>query len=227
MAANVDGAGRPPGGPARGGRYHHGALREALVASAEDVLAERGVEGFTLREAARRAGVSPAAPAHHFGDAAGLLTEVAILGFEGLAQALREGDARGGADPAARLREQGVGYVDFALSHPARFKLMFREERLRCDERFGQAAGAAFGILQDAIRAQHGLGPGEALTDAARAAALAAWSLVHGFAHLALDGQFDRMAGGQGRRVFVAAALPGVLAAMPGQGPAASTKPSP
>src|SRR5260370_38273616 len=68
--------------------FHHGSLHEALVAAADAVLTERGVEGFTLREAARRAGVSPAAPAHHFGSATGLLTEVAIRGFEELGHRL-------------------------------------------------------------------------------------------------------------------------------------------
>src|SRR5690242_13949866 len=80
--------------------YHHGALRAALVAATEDLLLEEGVAGFTLRKAARRVGVSPSAPAHHFGDAAGLLSEVATLGFEEFALTLREADERGGADPA-------------------------------------------------------------------------------------------------------------------------------
>ena len=61
--------------------YHHGDLREKLVAAAEAIILERGVDGFSLREAARRAGVSPAAPAHHFGDTQGLLSEVALRGF--------------------------------------------------------------------------------------------------------------------------------------------------
>ena len=102
--------------------YHHGALRDALVEATEAILAERGLEGFTLREAARRVGVSAAAPLHHFGSAAGLLTEVAILGFEALTRHLREGARSGGNDPGARLRAQGTGYVRFALAHPARFQ---------------------------------------------------------------------------------------------------------
>jgi AcrR family transcriptional regulator len=95
--------------------YHHGALRAALIEATEALLAERGAEGFSLREVARRAGVSPAAPSHHFGDAAGLLTAVASLGFEALAQALQAGQARGGSDPAPRCASQGVAYVAFAM----------------------------------------------------------------------------------------------------------------
>src|SRR5580704_1626636 len=92
---------RPRGpAPRERRRYHHGALRAALVAATEDLLLEQGVAGFTLRKAARRVGVSPSAPAHHFGDAAGLLSEVAILGFDEFARALRQADERGGADPA-------------------------------------------------------------------------------------------------------------------------------
>src|ERR1700736_3879887 len=92
---------KPPGAkkPARKS-YHHGDLRRELVAAAEQIIAERGVEGFTLREAARRVGVSPAAPSHHFNDAKGLLTEVALLGFRDFAAALKAADQRGGQDPA-------------------------------------------------------------------------------------------------------------------------------
>lgn len=206
------------------GRYHHGALRESLIRATEEILVERGVEGFTLREAARRVGVSPAAPAHHFGDVSGLLTEVAILGFEGLSRHLEEGNARGGADPVARLREQGAGYVRFALAHPARFQLMFRCDRLRFgDERLRAAAGHAFSLLEGVVREVAGRPPDGRLDRPTLAAVLGAWSLVHGFSHLALGGEFDRMAGEGGRDAFVAEMLPMVLsqvAAMepPGQG---------
>ena len=194
--------------------YHHGALRAALVAATEAILAERGVEAFSLREAARRAGVSPAAPAHHFGDAAGLLTEVAILGFEELARRLREGSTQGGADPAARLCGQGMAYVGFALAYPARFQLMFRSDKLRReDERLRTAGRAAFMALEDAVRDLAGLGVDEPLDRAAFALLLRAWSAVHGFAHLALDGAFARFAAESGGlEAFVADALPGVLA---------------
>src|SRR5215470_16395265 len=91
--------------------YHHGNLQKQLIAAAEEILSEKGVEGFTLREAARRVGVSPAAPAHHFKDATGLLTEVAALGFAELAQMLGDADAKAGPDPRARLAAQGRAYV--------------------------------------------------------------------------------------------------------------------
>jgi AcrR family transcriptional regulator len=184
-----------------------------LVAAAEEILVEKGVEGFTLREAARRVGVSPAAPAHHFGDVAGLLTEVAILGFEELTRHLEDGNGRGGPDPAARLREQGIGYVRFALAYPARFQLMFRQERLRADDPRLKASGrAAFMALESAIRDVAGVGPDLPLDRPGFAAVLGAWSLVHGFAHLALGGEFDGLAGEDGREAFVRTMLPDVVA---------------
>src|ERR1700753_395489 len=93
--------------------YHHGDLKDQLVAAAEGIILERGVDGFTLREAARRAGVSPPAPAHHFRDARGLRSEVALRGFRDFGDALDAGDKRGGDDPQKRLQEQGAAYVKF------------------------------------------------------------------------------------------------------------------
>src|ERR1700743_3906264 len=99
--------------PAKKRAYHHGDLKDQLVAAAEAIILEGGVEGFTLREAARRAGVSPAAPAHHFKDAKGLLGEVALRGFRDFGEALDAAD-RSSTDPYPRLVSQGFGYVGFA-----------------------------------------------------------------------------------------------------------------
>ena len=173
--------------------YHHGALREALIDAAESVLAERGLEGFSLREVARRSGVSPAAPAHHFGDAEGLLRAVATLAFDGLTAALEAGNARGGSDPVARLREQGVGYVGFALRYPGRFGLMFRTG-LQKDEALERSAHAAFMALEHGVRDLFGVPPAQLLTTEQQTALLSIWSVVHGFAHLASAGQFVRFA---------------------------------
>lgn len=197
----------PP--PHRDG-YHHGALREALIAAAEAVLAERGVEGFSLREVARRSGVSPAAPAHHFGDAAGLLAAVATQAFDGLTAALQAGNARGGDDPLERLVEQGLGYVGFALAHPGRFGLMFR-----CGVHRGEAlehsAQAAFLTLEQGIRELCGLTGPAPLTPAQMQALLSVWSLVHGFAHLALAGQFDAQLPPGGRSALLRETLAPML----------------
>ena len=167
--------------------YHHGALRPALLAAAESVIAERGVDGFSLRETARRAGVSPAAPAHHFGDARGLLTALAAEAFRRFSDALEAADT--GASPAERLRSQGRAYVAFALAEPAKFDLMWRYFLLdRDDPDYRAATQRAFTILDRAARGPDA--PVDGSYDPAIAPAIAAWSMVHGFARLALDGAF-------------------------------------
>ncbi|SFQ02319.1 TetR/AcrR family transcriptional regulator [Variovorax sp. 770b2] len=191
--------------------YHHGDLRAALIEATEGLLAERGIEGFTLREVARRAGVSPAAPLHHFGSAAGLLTEVSILGYEELTRSLRAGTATGGKDPARRLCGQGMGYVQFALAYPGRFQLMFRKDRLMQEPRLKEAGDAAYAELEMVVRDYTGWGREKALNRATQATVLAAWSTVHGFAHLALDEKFGAPAGAEGTRDFVDRMLPEIL----------------
>lgn len=191
--------------------YHHGALREALIQATEALLVERGADGFSLREVARRAGVSPAAPAHHFGDAAGLLTVVATLGFEALATALEAGDARGGGDACAALREQGVAYVQFARRHPGRFKLMFRPGHLHADARFEQHAGAAFEVLARGVRRAAGVADAAHMRQPDWNAVAGLWSLVHGYAHLAIAGRFDLLGGAEGAEAFVERSLGPIL----------------
>ena len=165
--------------------YHHGALRSALLESAEQVIAERGVDGFSLREVARRAGVSPAAPAHHFRDTRGLLTALA-------AEAMRQfGDALEVADRAktreARIRGQGIAYVRFALANRAGFDLMWRYTLIdRDDPDYVAASRRAFALLEGAVRG--GEPPARGPTDPANATSVAAWSIVHGFASLWITG---------------------------------------
>lgn len=186
--------------------YHHGDLRNALIAATDELLAERGPEGFSLREVARRAAVSPAAPAHHFGDATGLLTAVATLAFEDLAADLGKADAAASADAESALVAQGVAYVRFALRHPGRFGLMFRNGINQNDAVLAQRAREAFELLALGIARAFGLAPGAPLTAEGWTALVALWSAVHGYAHLAIAGRFDRL-GGVGRERFVEATL--------------------
>jgi AcrR family transcriptional regulator len=167
--------------------YHHGALRPALIAAAEAVIAERGVDGFSLRETARRAGVSPSAPAHHFGDARGLLTAIATAAFEALGDALEAASAAGTRDE--RIRAQGFAYVGFALSQRARFDVMWRKALLDNDDPALAAAGRrAVGLLDAAVRGEGATREGP--DDPALAPSIACWAVVHGFARLAADGAF-------------------------------------
>ena len=133
------------GEPERQG-YHHGDLRRALLEAAEVELAEKGPEGFTLRGCAKRAGVSHAAPAHHFGDVSGLLSALAAEGFERFLKttAARMNTADPG-DSRARLVAMGLGYIDFARANPALFSLMFSSRKADFqDGKLQQAAAASF-----------------------------------------------------------------------------------
>lgn len=172
--------------------YHHGALREALVEVAEELLAERGVEGFTLRECARRAGVSHGAPAHHFGDATGLLSELAATSFESLDALMTRYREKETGDAFAQFVATGLAYVDYALHHRARFQVMFRSDRLDfTNERLADAASRAYHQLEETVAA---LPASECLTLTERASL--AWSMVHGFATLCLEN--ERFANAQG-----------------------------
>jgi AcrR family transcriptional regulator len=209
--------GRPKAKKSRRKTYHHGDLRRQLIAAAERIIVERGVEGFTLREAARRVGVSPAAPSHHFKDAKGLLTEVALLGFRDFAEALAEADNRGGKDPMRRLYEQGVAYVKFALKYPARFQLMFRVDKHdHSNAEFVRVSEEAFRILENAIRAATGTSPDRPLSPDGRGLLIAVWSMVHGYCHLAFGGELNKPArGGGDKDVVLESLLPLMLKHLP------------
>ncbi|HJV68618.1 TetR/AcrR family transcriptional regulator [Ideonella sp.] len=175
--------------------YHHGALREALIAAAETLLREQGLEAFTLRECARRAGVSHAAPAHHFGDARGLLSACAAAGLARLADTM-DGylSLAPAGDATARLRAVGQAYIDFALTNRALFQLMFRRDRLDPQDAALRAAGQRVGdALRDSIDA---LLAERRLPAAERGQRiLLAWSLVHGYVTLVLEQQTGELFG--------------------------------
>ena len=185
--------------------YHHGDLQRALLEATEELLESKGVEGFTLREVARRAGVSHGAPAHHFGDVRGLLSEFTAASFAQLSASMR--DRRGQAPDTAfeQLVATGVGYVAYALNHVARFQLMFRSERLDWDRPSLAAAGAdAYGQLVECVeRLGREVGAPSAL-DADKVAL--AWSIVHGFATLTIDnrGFAESVSGGSRKRALEA-----------------------
>ncbi|QIG49810.1 TetR/AcrR family transcriptional regulator [Nordella sp. HKS 07] len=164
--------------------YHHGDLREALVVAAIALLEEKGLASFTLRECARRAGVSHAAPAHHFATAADLLAEIAARGFERFVAALGEAADAENATPVTRLAAMGQAYVAFALANPAIYGLMFRGSAGSLQSpHLKSASTAAWQQLCDAVAAA--LGPRRQDEVVAKAAAV--WALVHGTATLMLD----------------------------------------
>jgi AcrR family transcriptional regulator len=176
----------------RAARYHHGALREALLASAGRILERDGLPGLTLRAAAREAGVSHAAPTHHFSDLTGLLSELAALGFRRFREALLEAADRE-TEPADRLRAMGSAYVSFANKYPGMFTLMFRSERLDMTRpALSEAMHAAAGALAQAVGVQRGETILKGRLSLAQAAGIVrAWAMVHGFAVLLLDGRLN------------------------------------
>jgi AcrR family transcriptional regulator len=173
--------------------YHHGALRAALLEAAERILERDGIQRLTLRAAAREVGVSHAAPKNHFGDLSGLLSELAALGFERFT-AMMLANVRDNDVPARRMEAIGQGYVAFARAHPGLFVLMFRSERLDMSRpALRNAASAAANVLFAAVGAKREEKIEQVLTLPQAAAIVGAWSLVHGFAMLLLDGRLKQI----------------------------------
>ena len=178
--------------------YHHGDLHEALLQAAERVLERDGIAGLTLRAVAREAGVSHAAPTHHFGDLTGLLSELAAIGFRMFNTAMIAARASE-AHPLMKALANAKAYVAYAQAHPGMYSLMFRNERLDMTRpSLHEAATASFQGLANSVaagRQEAGLPEhlsGEALEALSldQAAAIARnWSLVHGFTMLLLDGR--------------------------------------
>jgi AcrR family transcriptional regulator len=172
--------------------YHHGALREAMLAAAERILEREGLPALTLRAAAREAGVSHAAPAHHFGDLTGLLSELAALGFRRFREALVVAADRE-TGPGERLDAMGNAYVSFAKRYRGMFTLMFRSERLDTTRpALSDAMDAAGSTLAQAVGAQRGETIVKGAPSLAQAAGIVrAWAVVHGLAVLLLDGRLN------------------------------------
>lgn len=200
--------------------YHHGDLAAALLSAAQEELTERGIEAFSLRGVAKRAGVSHAAPAHHFGDVQGLLTALAAHGFRRFLQRQQDFRRRAEPDAASQLIASGVGYVTFAQENPALFRLMFSSSRTHFeDPQLGQAAGAAY---QDLVRhvaqargAAQGLSSEFASSDSCdvdpdlQRDVAATWAVAHGLADLLVAGRMPSIGGlpVKARREAIAAVL--------------------
>lgn len=185
-------------GDRRKPHYHHGDLKQALIAAGEAVLVERGLQGFTLRECARRAGVSHAAPKHHFGDVRGLLSEIAACGFTQLTRRLRTKLRAAGADLDAQFMATAEAYLGFAEAHPEHFRIMFRSDLVDISApNLVAAAQQTFVELTNVIHRQRGEPEVDtdcvelhALSSQVIADILVGWSHIHGLAHLKVEGQF-------------------------------------
>lgn len=166
--------------------YHHGQLREALLQAAERLIDRDGLEGFSLRACAREAGVSHAAPAHHFPDLAALQTALVDRAYGRLCTIAEGYVSEAGNDPRAVLPVLGVAYIDFALRHPGLYRLMVGWPGLPAAVETGMSCRNRIGSAVRAVLEADGVAAGQSRVDELTALA---WSVFHGYASLALDGR--------------------------------------
>ena len=169
-------------------------LRCGLLRATEEILSEQGLDKFTLREAARRSGVSHGAPAFHFGDSAGLLTAYAAEGFKAMTNLMLRYRSEAKRDRKSQLVAVGLAYVDYAIQNRPSFQLMFRSDRLKTEDLyFKEASKRAFEQLKEVVAPF--LAQGNASEQDRMVRLLWAWSLVHGFATLVLEGHLAHFEG--------------------------------
>ena len=206
---------------ARKAAYHHGDLRRALLDAALAQIEDEGVAALSLREVARRAGVTHQAPYHHFADRAALLGALAAEGFSLLLRSMQTAQAAVKAGARARLVAAGKGYIDFALAHPGHFRLMFRPELHEGAQ--VPEGGAAYQVLVDSVEAAQAVG--EVPAGPPGALVTLCWSVVHGFALLWLDSQLSAAASRKEAQAGTLAMLDALLAgAAPGVGSGAKRR---
>ena len=181
--------------------YHHGALPEALLQAAETVLIRDGLKGLSLRAIAREAGVSHTAPQHHFGDLAGVLSELVAIGHTRLARAMAN-QAKGKREGRPKRKAIGHGYIDFAMANQELFKLMSRNELLDATrpsliEARRASALAMAGVFQiDTPDTSEAAIPLAGIAADQAVVLTAAWGFVHGLAMLLVDNRLNSIAQG-------------------------------
>jgi len=193
--------------PKKASNYHHGALRDALIHAAREILESQGYEALTLRAAARRVGVSQAAPYNHFADKAALLAAIAAQGFSEFAAAMRQ-EMDAAVEPQARLNAAGIAYVAFATSNPGLFKLMFGSSANQAsdDPELDATRTSAYEVLREAVHSVHLSEPRHALDEPLES--LRSWALVHGIATMINEGTIaPRIYGASSARELIAALL--------------------
>lgn len=169
--------------------YHHGNLREALIDAGISLLDDVGWAGLSLRACAAKAGVSHAAPAHHFGNRAGLLTALAAEAFTRFSASMMQEREAADKDADAQLNAAGLGYVRFATTHPGLFQLMFGAATLnKNDLALDVAQNRAYEILGEIVAPY--LSPTATPMDD-HGLRLAVWSSIHGYSQLLLAGKLD------------------------------------
>jgi AcrR family transcriptional regulator len=169
--------------------YHHGDLRRALIDAALEIVAEKDVNSVSLREVARRVGVSHTSPYRHFADKDALLAALATEGFEMLSKVLKETVEDTNPNPLKQVEATGIAYVRYAIEHPSHYRVMFGAYEAACKEKYptlAEAGEQTFMVLVDAII--EGQNAGLIRSGEPQQLAQAAWALVHGLAMLLIDG---------------------------------------
>ena len=190
----------PPQAPFIRHGYHHGHLKEALIAAARKLIAENGPQGFTLNEASRAAGVSPSAPYRHFRDRSALIEATAEEGFHLFRERL-EASVEGVDNPFDALCRMGAAYYAFALEETGFYQAMFSSGLPNVGAPVAEAGARAFAVLEGAIRR---LGAEEA---DARPLALQIWAFTHGMTGLVASGTVSMTEAGQVSKSAVRALL--------------------
>ena len=193
-------------------RFHHGDLREALVAATRELLTEHGPNGFTLADACRRAGVTTAAPYKHFSGKQEVLQEIISRGFDELMAANAKAVAEGGPGTLAGITAMVISYLNFAVAQPAAFRLMFGHKsdlRKHVDESGNQC-------LKNVINEVAAYSRKNGHKADAERVAIRLWTFVHGASSLELDGDYERVAPGLDVRDLIADVTPGLLSVTPG-----------
>ncbi len=167
--------------------YHHGNLRETLVAAALDILESEGLEALSLRKVAAQIGVSHAAPAHHFPTMRDLLTALASVGFIRFDKAMRDQRGKSSPDPAAQMRAAELGYVTFATSNPSLFRLMFTTPLINWEDPALHLPARAAQAQLSEICAPAALSLGLDTPEKRQVLERLVWSQIHGQAHLIID----------------------------------------
>lgn len=206
--------------------YHHGNLKEALIAAARKLIAERGPVGFTLSEAARLAGVSAAAPYRHFKDRDALIAEVARRGFAAFSDRLKSAWSGGDADPVNRFSQMGEAYLAFAREEPGYYGAMFAGIAASRGPTGGETG---FGALTRAIGGVVGGASGAGAAADLRAIAYQVWAMSHGVATLSAAGHIPQGAVGLRPETLLRNGVAALLKGSKGAaaGPASAQKPTP
>lgn len=187
-------------------KHHHGALREALVEAALELLDDHGAEAVTIRATARKVGVSHAAPVNHFVDLRALLTALAIRCFEDLTRAIEATGFRERSDPREQMLAFIEAYHDYGLANPNRYRLMWRLDLLdKHDAKLKRMTDALFDLVASTVQAF-----GEPAGISIMSRVVAVCSVIHGYVMLRIDGNFEGYADektGQPRHLAIMEAL--------------------